>query len=511
MLDTLTHTLRRHPDRPAVLGTTRTGAVRTKATFGDLADLADHCTAALHGRGIGRGSTVGVAVRPGPRALAVMLAVHRLGARAAVLDPGAGPDVLRARLALARPDLVLADATAQAVAGWARPLARRARLALPDLDELGGPVATVGPRLPGCAPALETGPRTAPLPPPVDEDGDAVIVFTSGTTSRPRAVVHTRSSLAAGMTTVADLVRPRAGRPVLGGTFFVLVPSLASGAPVALPARSPRVLSRQLRRLAPQATYLTPPQLRRLLAEGGRFTGRVWTGSAPASAELLTRVKRAGADEAWGVYALTELFPAAAAEQADKAAFTGEGDLVGAPLPGVAAKTDASGELLLSAPAARDRYLGEDPDPWVATGDRARLDGGRIVLEGRRKDMVLRHAENIYPGLYEPALHVPGVELALLVGVPAGDGDERLVAVVQPSPGTDRDTLRAALDRPLERMGTARPDALLLADIPLSGRSLKPDRAATARLAAWRLAERAERHQRTARTERTGRSERSRR
>ncbi|MET9377474.1 class I adenylate-forming enzyme family protein [Streptomyces sp. NPDC002992] len=499
MLDALAHTLRSHPDRPAVLGTTRTGAVRTKATCGELADLADRYAAALHARGVPRGGTVGVAVRPGPRALAVMLAVHRLGLRAAVLDPAAGPDVLRARLALARPDVVLADATAQAVAGWARPLARRARLALPDLAEL-GPVATVGRRLPGCAPALDTGGGTAVLPRPVDEDGDAVIVFTSGTTSRPRAVVHTRSSLAAGMATVTGLVRPEPGRPVLGGTFFVLVPSLASGAPVALPARSPRVLARQLRRLAPRATYLTPPQLRAALAEEARFTGRVWTGSAPASADLLTRVKAAGADEAWGVYALTELFPAAAVEQADKAAFGGEGDLVGAPLPGVEAKTDATGELVLSGPAARDRYLGEDPAPWVGTGDRARFDAdGRIVLEGRCKDMVLRRAENIYPGLYEPALHVPGVELAVLVGVPAGDGDERLVAVVQPRREADHDRVRAALAAPLERMGAARPDALLLADIPLSGRSSKPDRAATARLAAARTGDAARRTRGTVR------------
>lgn len=488
MLDTLAHALRAHPGRPAVLGTTRTGATRVKATYGDLADLADRYAAALHAHGVGPAGTVGVAVRPGPRALAVMLAVHRLGARAAVLDPGAGPDVLRARLALARPGLVLADAAAQAVAGWARPLARRAHLALPDLAEL-GPVVTVGPRLPGCAPALDGGTRGVVPPRPVDADADAVIVFTSGTTSRPRAVVHTRSSLAAGMTAVTDLVRPEPGRPVLGGTFFVLVPSLASGAPVALPARSPRVLARQLRELTPHATYLTPPQLRSALAQGTRFTGRVWTGSAPASTGLLTRVKEAGAEEAWGVYALTELFPAAAVEQADKAAYTGAGDLVGVPLPGVAAKVDASGELLLSGPAARHRCLGEEPDPWVATGDRARLEEGRIVLEGRAKDMVLRRAENIYPGLYEPALHVPGVELALLVGVPAGDGDERLVAVVQPGRGTDRAALRAALDGPLQRMGSARPDAVLFTEIPLSGRSRKPDRAATARLAARRLAE----------------------
>ncbi|AZQ74883.1 MULTISPECIES: class I adenylate-forming enzyme family protein [Streptomyces] len=488
MLDRLDHTLRRSPHHPAVLTTTRTGAVRVRATRGELAELADAYAAALRARGLTAGDTIGVAVRPGPRALAVLLAADRLGLRAAVLDPGAGPDVLRARLALARPALVLADATAQAAAGWARPLARRARLALPDLAAL-GPVATLGPRLPGCAAPLDlTAPRTA-LPARPDGDGDAAIVFTSGTTARPRAVVHTRSSLAAGMRAVTELVAPRAGRAVLGGTFFVLVPSLAQGAPVALPARPPRVLARQLARLRPQSTYLTPPQLRAALGAGARFTGGVWTGSAPASAELLTRVKRAGAAEAWGVYALTELFPAAAVEQAEKAAFTGDGDLVGTPLPGVEARRHPDGELLLTGPAARHRYLGEDPDPWVRTGDRARLDaGGRIVLEGRRKDMVLRGAENIYPGLYEPALHIPGVELALLVGVPAPDGDERLAALVQPAPGTDPRALREALAAPLARMGTARPDAVLLTTVPLAGRSRKPDRAAAASKAAAILA-----------------------
>ncbi|MEV8335580.1 class I adenylate-forming enzyme family protein [Streptomyces niveus] len=487
MLDLLAHTLRAHTARPAVLGTTRSGAVRTMATCGDLADMADRYAASLHATGVGPGSTVGLAVRPGPRALAVMLAAYRLGARVAVLDPGAGPDVLRGRLALARPDVVLADAVAQAVAGWARPLARRGRLALPELSQLGGPVVTVGRRWPGCAPALDTAASTLGVPRAVDGDADAVIIFTSGTTARPRAVVHTRASLTAGMSTVANLVRPERDRPVLGGTFFVLLPSLVSGAPVALPARNPRVLARQLRQLVPQSTYLTPPQLRAALSAGARFSGRVWTGSAPASAELLTRVKQAGADAAWGVYALTELFPAAAVEQADKAAFTGDGDLLGAPLPGVEAKTDPSGELLLSGPAARHRYLGEEPDPWVATGDRARLEDGRIVLEGRCKDMILRGAENIYPGLYEPALHVPGVELALLVGVPAGDGDERLVAVVQPSRGADTGRLRAALAVPFERMGAARPDTLLFAGIPLAGRSRKPDRAAATRIAAQHL------------------------
>jgi acyl-CoA synthetase (AMP-forming)/AMP-acid ligase II len=470
MLADLIAGLRPDDGRPALAGV---------ATRGDLARLTHGYAAALHAEGLVAGDTVGLAVRPGARSLATLLAAYRLGLRIAVLDPSAGPDVLLARLVLARPRLVLADAAAQAVAGWAAPLARRAHLALPDLGAL-APVRTIGRRLPGTAPALR--PASGPAPRAYDGDGDAVIVFTSGTTSRPRAVVHTRASLSAGMAAVRDLVRPEPGVPVLGGTFFVLLPSLAAGAPVAFPAR--RGLARQIRRLAPQATYLTPPALRAALSAGVRFTGRVYSGSAPVSAGLLAAVRRAGAREAWGVYALTEVFPAAAVESAAKAAFDGPGDLVGELVPGVSARAGAGGRLLLAGPTAAGRYLGEEPFDWVETGDVGRVEGRTVVLGGRAKDMILRAAENIYPGLYEPALHVPGVELALLVGVPAGDGDERVVAVVQAAPDIGEQQVRAALRAPLSRMGAARPDAVVLARIPLTGRSRKPDRAATARLAA---------------------------
>jgi len=470
MLEELIFGLRPDDDRPALAG---------RVTRGDLARLTHGYAVALREKGLAAGETIGLAVRPGPRSLAAMLAAYRMGLRIAVLDPTAGPDVLRARLALAAPRLILADAAAQAVAGWLAPLARRAHLALPPLGSL-APVVTIGRRLPGTPPAMR--PLPGPPPPAYDGDGDAVIVFTSGTTSRPRAVVHTRRSLSAGMTAVRDLVRPAPGVPVLGGTFFVLLPSLAAGAPVALPAR--RRLGRQIGALRPQATYLTPPRLRAALAEGVRFTGRVYSGSAPVSAALLAAVRAAGAGEAWGVYALTEVFPAAAVESAEKGAFTGDGDLVGALLPGVTATTDGDGQLLLAGPTAADRYLGESPFASVATGDLGRVSDGRVILGGRLKDMILRRADNIYPGLYEPSLHIPGVELALLVGVPAEDGDERVVAVIQPAAGTSEASLRTTLREPLARMGSARPDAVIFARIPLAGRSRKPDREATARLAA---------------------------
>jgi len=490
MIDELSAALRRDDDRPAILGTTRRGRTVVRITRGDLAAMADQYAGGLHMRGLGCGDTIGVAVRPGARSLAILLAARRLGLRVAALDPAAGPDVLLARIALADPKLVLADAAAQAAAGWAKPLARKAaRIDLPSLDRF-GPVATVGGRLPGSAPALRCAGATAPVA-DYGRSGDAVIVFTSGTTAEPRAVVHTWASLHAGMRAVTDLVRPLPGAPVLGGTMFVLVPALAAGAPVALPARSGQGVARQLRQLHPQATYLTPPALRAALTAGASFTGRVWSGSAPVTAALLTKVKQAGATHAYGVYALTELFPAAVVEAADKAGFDEPGDLIGEPVPGVGVRVDASGQLYLTGPAAFDRYLGEPPRRWVATGDVARLQGSdtgpgqvRVVLAGRSKDMILRAAENIYPGLYEPALHVPGVSLAVLVGGPAADGDERVAAVVELEPGANRDQVRAALLERFGRMGSARPDVLLFAPVPLSGRSRKPDRQAAARLVA---------------------------
>ncbi len=211
--------------------------------------------------------------------------------------------------------------------------------------------------------------------------------------------------------------------------------------------------------------------------------GRVYSGSAPVSSSLLGRVRAAGADEAWCVYALTEVFPAAAVEAAGKAAHDGDGDLVGELLPGVRARVTTGGELQLAGDGVCDRYLGGEPHEWVSTGDIARLDGRRIVLAGRAKDMILRRAENIYPGLYEPSLHVPGVSLAILVGVPAGDGDEDVVAVVETTPGTDQADVEAALREPLRRMGGARPDRVIFAPVPLAGRSRKPDRAAAAAMA----------------------------
>ena len=472
------------PDEPAFLGGSR--RIRVLLRRGELAGMAGHIAGNLHHRGLRPGDTLALAVRPGPHALAVVAAALRLRLRIALVDPSVGPDVLTAHLAAATPRLLVCDEVVRAAASWAALPARRAGIILPPLDTI-APVVGVGRRRCG----LLSGTRQ-PVPAwdGPDIDADALIIFTSGTTGRPRAVVHRVGSLLAGLAAVTDLVAPQPGRPVVGSTFFVMAPALLAGAPVALPARRPGRLARQLAALRPQATYLTPPQVRDLLAHRPRVSGRFYSGSAPVSRELLGRLRDAGADQAWGVYAMTEAFPVAAVEARGKRDYTGPGDLLGALLPGVRAHIAESGEVELSGPVTHHRYLGEPPAARVRTGDRGRLVDGKLVLEGRFKDMILRDAHNIYPGLYEPALQIPGIDLAVLIGIPAAEGNEQVALVVQPRSGVSSADIRRGLEIPLGRMGAAKPDHVLFETVPLSGRSRKPDRAATAKLVARRLGRR---------------------
>jgi len=168
----------------------------------------------------------------------------------------------------------------------------------------------------------------------------------------------------------------------------------------------------------------------------------------------------------------------------DKLAATDAGgDLVGAPFPGVRARLAEDGELLLRGPHLCRGYLGEPAMTEHATGDLASIDAaGRIVLLGRKKDMIIRGHDNIYPSLYEPTIGaLPGVRRCSLVGVyDAHAADERIVLVVEPEPGQDpailarrlRAEVRACID------AAALPNEIVCMPIPLGGRSRKVDKRA---------------------------------
>src|SRR5260221_9806706 len=102
---------------------------------------------------------------------------------------------------------------------------------------------------------------------------------------------------------------------------------------------------------------------------------------------------------------MPEMVPVERVNVHEKLARPDGGDLVGAPFAGVQARLAADGELLLSGPHLCAGYVGQPSVTEHATGDLAAIDEhGRIVLLGRKKDMIIRAHQNVYPGLYEPTI-----------------------------------------------------------------------------------------------------------
>ena len=454
-----------------------------EATGGELLRRIDGYAMALSAHGCAEGSTVVIAARPSPDVFAVLVAATALGSRGVLLDPRVGAENVDAQLALVRPDVIVSEASLWRLNRYAKPIARRMSLIIPRAGRclsLGWSFGT------GCPPLeiLEGTPSRLTT----SQERDSLVIFTSGTTSAPRGVVHTESTLLAGVRAVQGLVRPDPSAAVCGSQLFVLLPALCSGAPVEILAADPVRAAAQISATRPQATFLTPPLLRGVLAGGKTMHGRLYTGSAPVSVPLLESAVAAGFEEAWDVYALTEAFPVAAVELTKKRAFTGAGFLVGSPLPGVEVQIDATGELFVRGDNVVSRYLGQETFEWLRTGDRAELQGDNVVLTGRLKDMFLVAAENVYPAMYEPQLQLPGVRDAILVGAGDDPADQVPVLFVEIEPGADKDKVLRQLHEVSHRFGRARPVLVVTGELPRSGRNAKIDRDEASRQATARLA-----------------------
>ncbi|GAA5081793.1 class I adenylate-forming enzyme family protein [Thermocatellispora tengchongensis] len=473
-------TARRSPGAVAVID----GRGRP-VTYGELRERVLAVRAAVTVSRPGEG--VLFAVRPGPEAVALALGAVAAGGMLVLVDPGVAPDVFAARMAAARPGWVVTESLLYLLSGPLAGLARRRGLQLPRLADPvpGTPLRHVytGPWLPG-VPRGAYRLRRGPAPEPEDGAGeqDAVVVFTSGTTGQPKGVVHSRASLARGVDMFRAAFPLGPGDVVHTDQLMLGLPALMAGATWSLPGSAGRFAAELAERRATHA-FAVPVRLDAALRAAGTLPGtlrHLLLGAAPAPPAVLRRAVAAAPNaEVLSVYAMTEALPIAVATAEEKLACQ-EGDLLGAPLPGVGVRIAEDGELHVSGPHLARRYLGGPPLAEVPTGDLVRLDAeGRLVLLGRKKDMILRDGVNIYPGLYEPAVAAfPGVAEAAIVGLADPEtGDEEVVLAVVPADGYDEGRLRAALPGFVD--AGALPDRIVaLPALPRSGRAAKLDRAA---------------------------------
>ena len=494
----------------------RDGArVREEVTFGDLAERIERTAAGLRSRGLRPGDRVLFSIRPRPEGVILCLAILRAGGAVVFVDPGSTPELFAARIAAAKPRWAATEALLYAASsGPLRGIARSRGLLLPDYGRLPVRHLYTGRRLPGVPwDALrvsslrrsvpDRGPVTESTPSPgsgshsADGDGEALVVFTSGTTSEPKAVVHTTRTLGGMLALFAQVGDLRPGQRAHTDQMFLGLPAILAGGTWEIPARSPKDAPEAFARgvAGADASFLVPADVTALLdvlearTEAGAADGRgaasaepldgggrraagpavLAVGAAPVTVALLERARRVLPGTRWlAVYGATEILPAAVTDADEKIAAAASGDLVGRPLNGIGVRIDPAvvdvdavdpadaavggppptdggsrvGELVLTGPSLMAGYLadldaGRPRATEHRTGDLAYQDAdGRIVLVGRNRDMIIRGTVNIYPGLFEPRLRdLPGVADAVLVGVPVPDGDERVVLVVTAAGG----------------------------------------------------------------------------
>ncbi|MEO6533732.1 MAG: class I adenylate-forming enzyme family protein [Pseudolysinimonas sp.] len=492
---------------------------RTTLTYGDLARRIRATAASLVREGMQPGDRVLFSVRPGPDAVVLALGIVEAGGTVVFADPGAGEALFRARTALAAPRWVAAESLLYLASSRVfRGLARRRGLELAPYARLVPEARHIraGRWLPGVprhsvSVADLAGGEPERLPAQAVGDQDALVIFTSGTTDAPKAVVHSRASLGAGLADFAAGVGLRAGQRLLTDQLMVGIPALIAGAHWTMPpiGANPGARPEQYLALLPDAEVLfavpaaLDAMLRALDSRPDLAPTKLQTiilGGAPVLRPLLQRIATRFPDAAIrAVYGMTEILPVAIVDgraKLDASTRDGDaagGDWVGRLVPSVRARL-VDGELMLSGPGLARGYLAELPEhplTELATGDLARLDSGadgtdELTLLGRRKDMFIRGSQNVYPGLYEPIIAgIAGVSDAAMVGLPDEIGDDRVVVVVVP----DADPpARPSAEHPVAR-SVARalpglidagvlPDAVLaLAELPRAGRNRKLDRA----------------------------------
>ncbi|UKA64382.1 class I adenylate-forming enzyme family protein [Arthrobacter sp. FW306-04-A] len=312
-----------------------------------------------------------------------------------------------------------------------------------------------------------------------DENEPAVIIFTSGTERRPKAVVLSHRSLLAGLQMLLHITKrlpqqigEETGEAALhtGPMFHIggvqtLLRAITVGDTLVMPSGrfDPEEALRLIEEWKIRRWSAVPTMVSRLLEHPDvqtrnlRSLRSLTVGGAPVHAEFLERIRTGlpGVEPRIATgYGLTEnggqAVAASGKDTTDRPGTTGK------PLPCVeisiapAADFDA-GEILVRSPTQMSGYIGEEESPidsegWLHTGDLGHLDeDGYLWITGRSKDMIIRGGENIAPSAVEAVLaQLPMVSESVVFGVPHPDLGEEVMAIVV-APGATADELRAGL------------------------------------------------------------------
>ena len=322
----------------------------------------------------------------------------------------------------------------------------------------------------------EGDPAMLPAP-PTDPDTVRWLYSTSGTTSEPKAVMHTDATLIAGGTGLAMALDPQPDEiaaltypyaHIGGPDFFVMM--LRTGLPAVLMESFTPADAYPLFRAHGVTMYGgSTAHYLALVNEVARTGGhpaptlrRMSGGGAPKPPELYWRTKDLTGVIIHHGYGMTEcpMIANASPYDTDEQRANTDGkpvhgcevlivDAAEQPCP-----VGADGDILVRGPMLAMGYVDVEQtaesfrsDRFFRTGDRGHLRvDGHLVITGRTKELIIRKGENISPREIEDVLAShPSVGSVAVIGLPDVVRGERVCAVVETAPGTASITFQAMM------------------------------------------------------------------
>ena len=473
-----------------------------RLTWGEFHARVNRLANAIQARGVGKGDRVATALPNSMELLTIYWATVSIGAVLVPLSPllnaGGLLNLLEnagARMLFAGAELLQRLDSGDATA----PAGLRERIVIGG--EAGGDTIAY-------AKFVAAQPASEPSCPRMDQEDLFNIVYSSGTTGKPKGIMHSHlvrshyaSHMAASFRMTPESVVLHSGSIVFNGAFVTLMPCFFLGARYILhPVFDVDALIETVRAEKVTHIMMVPSQIVALMQNPAFEAGAMQslemllTIGAPLQQQYKQAVNAVIPGRFYELYGLTEGFVTIL----DRSDFDSRPGSVGCPPPGyemriVDDKGDdlapgEVGEIVGRGPILSSGYYGQPElsaetfrDGWLFTGDLGYVDDdGFLYLAGRKKELIISGGVNVYPqDIEEIAIAHEQVLEAAVFGIESDKWGETPVAAVVLRPGAKAgaEELREWINRRVEARFQKLSDLVIVDKMPrnVAGKTVKTE------------------------------------
>lgn len=286
-----------------------------------------------------------------------------------------------------------------------------------------------------------------------EESDAALIVFTWGTTSDPKWVIHTHESLLYTITEIRKIVGKY--EVFYADLFHFSLLWIASWSKVILwdENYNTRKIEKVFSKHAINCSFFAPYKLQKFIDDKIIFPWSMHcliSWSAPVYTSFLQKLYAHIWDDikVLCLYGMTEILPIAYIDWKEKLQVHSlHWDVLWKPLSSISYECKDS-ELIVSGKHSSLQYIWKKQSTHISTWDLVKKQDGYFVMIGRKKDMILRGNYNIYPWVYEPIISsIPWVKECSMFWIQESDTNESIVLLIDREKSYSREDIYKLLQK----------------------------------------------------------------